>query len=559
MSQSLPLQTHRSDQTSAAVIINPKLIPDHHTTIRRQQWEDAARVWLASLPHLRDPSAYEIDAWIDFNRSSIPEDVRSLPRTDLHQRILSLRLSIPIASQAVGCGQVEFPYRFQRTDQWLPVYKWLESLDKDMIVNSKEITDWLSSNTEFRDSMLVRHSRYHLMHYIQKLHLKLLKKKGKLPKGMLLSTARASVKSFNGVMARNDASLAKPTSSNLKDDGTFSSKRNEAFLDMNYLQKQLTSILSQQNGNSNVAKGCMPSLHNPKQEHHTPLHSSDIAKKDEGEWVNLKSASSSPNAKRNSTTQTIAVANIGHKRRRDPIILTTAWSYSEAYSDITSSHYREGRKIFHLQEDYLTIQTLQHAYLEESEVLHGHYLANMVVMLEGTRKGWRSLECQFEGLAMSLKRRSYSSWAPTWCAYTSGAIVQPHGRQGVQKVLNVRFHPEGLPQLVCGSNEAPNELLLYNLLSGKAIQLVGHGCEIKAVDFAVRGASIVSCGSNMLKQLPFESKFSQFRQLKRLHLFHLATVAHTFVPLALSNSTLVWDTRLMPTNVQQMHLGRLQK
>ncbi|KAG0480911.1 hypothetical protein HPP92_011769 [Vanilla planifolia] len=123
----------------------------------------------------------------------------------------------------------------------------------------------------------------------------------------------------------------------------------------------------------------------------------------------------------------------------------------------------------------------------------------MVVMLEGTRKGWRSLECQFEGLAVSLKRRSYSSWAPTWCAYTSGAIVQPHGRQGVQKVLNVRFHPEGLLQLVCGSNEAPNELLLYNLLSGKAIQLVGHGCEIKAVDFAVRGASIVSCGSNMLK------------------------------------------------------------
>ncbi|KAG0480912.1 hypothetical protein HPP92_011770 [Vanilla planifolia] len=392
MSQSLPLQTLRSDQTSA--VINPKLIPDHHTTIRRQQWEDAARVWLASLPHLRDPSAYEIDAWIDFNRSSIPEDVRSLPRTDLHQRILSLRLSIRIASQAVGCGQVEFPYRFQRTDQWLPVYKWLESLDKDMIVNSKEITDWLSSNTEFRDSMLVRHSRYHLMHYIQKLHLKLLKKKGSCQRkkkeqsfgsldvsfsnapypsnyndihgpikkcgvnerkmgvgelievaidilegeqlrGMLLSTARASVKSFNGVMARNDASLAKPTSSNLKDDGTFSSKRNEAFLRyelLTDLQKQLTSILSQQNGNSNVAKGCMPSLHNPKQEHHTPLHSSDIAKKDEGEWVNLKSASSSPNAKRNSTTQTIAVANIGHKRRRDPIILTTAWSYSKAYS-----------------------------------------------------------------------------------------------------------------------------------------------------------------------------------------------------------------------------------
>ncbi|KAG0480915.1 hypothetical protein HPP92_011773 [Vanilla planifolia] len=44
-------------------------------------------------------------------------------------------------------------------------------------------------------------------------------------------------------------------------------------------------------------------------------------------------------------------------------------------------------------------------------------------------------------------------------------------------------------------------------------------------------------------------------QITRLHLFHLATVVHTFVPLAL-NSTLVWDTRLMPTNVQQMHLGK---
>ncbi|KAG0483393.1 hypothetical protein HPP92_011477 [Vanilla planifolia] len=183
--------------------------------------------------------------------------------------------------------------------------------------------------------------------------------------------------------------------------------------------------------------------------------------------------------------------------------------------------------------------------------------------------------------------------------------------QGVQKVLNVRFHPEGLLQLVCGSNE------------------------IKAVDFAVRGASIVSCGSNMLKvavsrrwftgnckmskvknmifpldvmefcnenllacgsddehggsatvqlwDIESPQSFINFpantsvlvmeqlaclifarvmqliicllEQITRLHLFHLATVVHTFVPLAL-NSTLVWDTRLMPTNVQQMHLGK---
>ncbi|KAK8953487.1 hypothetical protein KSP40_PGU002623 [Platanthera guangdongensis] len=88
----------------------------------------------------------------------------------------------PERLQEAGSIHMDFPYRFQRTDQWRPVYSWLESLENNTIVNSKEITDWLSSNTDFRDRLLARHSRYHLMHYIQKLHLKLLKKKGKLPK-----------------------------------------------------------------------------------------------------------------------------------------------------------------------------------------------------------------------------------------------------------------------------------------------------------------------------------------------------------------------------------------
>uniref|UniRef100_A0A1D1XIR9 Putative WD repeat-containing protein alr3466 n=1 Tax=Anthurium amnicola TaxID=1678845 RepID=A0A1D1XIR9_9ARAE len=117
-------------------------------------------------------------------------------------------------------------------------------------------------------------------------------------------------------------------------------------------------------------------------------------------------------------------------------------------------------------------------------------------------EGWKSLGRQFEGHAVLFGRRSYSSWVPTWCAYTSSAAVaQPFGRtdQSVQKVLDVRFHPEGLAQLVCSSNEAPNELLLYNLLSGKAVQLSGHNCQIQAVEFAVRGASIASCGGNLMK------------------------------------------------------------
>lgn len=77
---------------------------------------------------------------------------------------------------------MEFPYRFQRTDLWKPVYGWLESLDKDVLVNGKEISEWLSSNPNVMERLFEKHSRYHLMHYIQRLHLKLLKKKGKLPK-----------------------------------------------------------------------------------------------------------------------------------------------------------------------------------------------------------------------------------------------------------------------------------------------------------------------------------------------------------------------------------------
>jgi WD40 repeat protein len=47
--------------------------------------------------------------------------------------------------------------------------------------------------------------------------------------------------------------------------------------------------------------------------------------------------------------------------------------------------------------------------------------------------------------------------------------------------------------------QAPNELLLFNLLSGRATQLRGHNTKIQATAFAVKGASIVSCGSNLLK------------------------------------------------------------
>jgi len=48
--------------------------------------------------------------------------------------------------QVTETNQVDVPHaRFQRTsDQWLPVYSWLESLDKDEEVKSKDFSAWES-------------------------------------------------------------------------------------------------------------------------------------------------------------------------------------------------------------------------------------------------------------------------------------------------------------------------------------------------------------------------------------------------------------------------------
>ncbi|PIN20635.1 hypothetical protein CDL12_06677 [Handroanthus impetiginosus] len=72
-----------------------------------------------------------------------------------------------------------YDHRFQRTDQWMPVYSWLESLDTDEVIKSKDVVDWLTANPEIRDHLYSRHSRYHLMHYIKKCHVKILKRKEK--------------------------------------------------------------------------------------------------------------------------------------------------------------------------------------------------------------------------------------------------------------------------------------------------------------------------------------------------------------------------------------------
>ena len=85
--------------------------------------------------------------------------------------------------QVKTVSQVEYPFRFQRTDRWLPVYTWLESLNADEVVKSKDISDWLSDNPKICEQLCSRHSRYHLTHYIKKCHSKILKRQDKLKVG----------------------------------------------------------------------------------------------------------------------------------------------------------------------------------------------------------------------------------------------------------------------------------------------------------------------------------------------------------------------------------------
>lgn len=428
------------------------------------------------------------------------------------------------------------------------MYEWLESVDKDQLVSGKEITDWLSVNKEFMDRVLLRHSKYHLMHYVQKLHLKLLKKSRKLPKTMLLSTARASVKTPNGGPARKQDSFlcsvknsnhgaklqedslpCKPSIDSLKGSKMFSCKKSEAALRyqvLTDLQNQLTNILAKHKNAVSLPEAPSLALLKQSSDSSSLYRSSDVVKKNDCTLIVSGAAPCSLDAVSvpvHELSRSIPAieSSSGVKRKRNPVIATPAWSYCEAlsgasqYERTSSSHCDQTKTQDILKEDTSLSSSLSSSCVKNIATClkgrergiswpfacsHSVYAGRKQKKWISFFEGWRSLGAQFEGPAVGLIRRSYSSWFPTWCTYTSSAaIAQPHGRVGVQKVLDVRFHPEGLPQLVCSSNEAPNELLLYNLRSGRAIQLSGHNCQIQAVDFAVRGASIVSCGSKLLK------------------------------------------------------------
>ncbi|KAL0342614.1 UNVERIFIED_CONTAM: hypothetical protein Scaly_1924000 [Sesamum calycinum] len=122
-----------------------------------------------------------------------------------------------------------YDHRFQRTDQWLPVYSWLESLNTDEVIKSKDVVDWLTANPEIRDHLYSRHSRYHLMHYIKKCHVKILKRKekqglivAKLPPPKVDQSVEVKAPGSPHCSGNNMSSIP-------KDSELYKAKRSEAF------------------------------------------------------------------------------------------------------------------------------------------------------------------------------------------------------------------------------------------------------------------------------------------------------------------------------------------
>jgi len=56
-----------------------------------QEWETMARAWLLSFPEAKAVSMDEVEAWIDSNHHSLPEGIRSMPRSDVCQRLISIQ------------------------------------------------------------------------------------------------------------------------------------------------------------------------------------------------------------------------------------------------------------------------------------------------------------------------------------------------------------------------------------------------------------------------------------------------------------------------------------
>ncbi|KAK5777198.1 hypothetical protein PVK06_045165 [Gossypium arboreum] len=200
-----------------------------NTTEQTLEWETLARAWVNAFPEAKPVNVSQVELWINSNFGWLPPDLQSMPRSELIARLLSIQnhLRLPSHSQEKEPSQPDLlPVRFQRTDQWIPVYSWLESLDTDEVVKSKDISDWLNENLQVKDQLCSRHSKYHLMHYIKKCHLKIIKRREKKV-SLQPSNNGTALKVQKDVAKKPAALLSNPLKNIPKDGDLYIAKRNE--------------------------------------------------------------------------------------------------------------------------------------------------------------------------------------------------------------------------------------------------------------------------------------------------------------------------------------------
>nr|XP_043636936.1 uncharacterized protein LOC122607928 [Erigeron canadensis] len=229
---------------------NNNMMLDDDQETQQHEFETFARSWLSTLQ--RPLTQNDVDSWLQSNTSSLPAHIKSMPSSDVYLMLNSFLNDGNLSNEE----KPPYYFQFQRSDQWKPIYTWLETLKTDEVIKSKEIIDWLTENPEVRDDLSSRHSRYHLMHYIKKCHMKILKRKEK-KKGLHTTLKISSPIAQKTEEKRSLVVIPRTRVAKLpKDSPIYLVKRNEAVRKFEILvemEKQLATLFQNQEATNAIA------------------------------------------------------------------------------------------------------------------------------------------------------------------------------------------------------------------------------------------------------------------------------------------------------------------
>lgn len=65
-----------------------------------QEWEAMARAWLRAFPEAKAVSVTDVEAWIDVNHGCLPSELKSMARSELIEKLLSIQNFLRLPTQA---------------------------------------------------------------------------------------------------------------------------------------------------------------------------------------------------------------------------------------------------------------------------------------------------------------------------------------------------------------------------------------------------------------------------------------------------------------------------